>query len=58
MLSFVSILRNRRYTMEENTAQDQGQVEGQGGLPVQLKILLAIIGLSLVVIILRAVGIV
>jgi hypothetical protein len=58
MLSFVTILRNRRYTMEKNTAQDQGQVEGQGGLPVQLKVLLAIIGLSLVAIILRAAGIV
>jgi hypothetical protein len=44
--------------MEKNTAQDQGQVEGQGRLPVQLKILLAMIGLSLVLMTLRAVGIV
>jgi hypothetical protein len=44
--------------MEKNTAQDHGQFEAEGRLPAQLKVLLAIIGLSLVVIILRAVGIV
>jgi len=53
-----SILRNRRYSVEKNTKQDHGQFEAEGKLPVQLKVLLAIIGLSLVLITLRAVGIV
>ncbi|MEK6755907.1 MAG: hypothetical protein AABZ02_07125 [Bacteroidota bacterium] len=44
--------------MEKNTKQDHGQFEAEGKLPIQLKVLLAIIGLSLVLITLRVVGIV